>query len=76
MAAWARLAPAPVMRMIVSASPVCPVTCWHAAAIPAMVRGTTRSSSSSGALHARRQSCASVTIMLGLTSPTAARTTS
>eukprot|EP00975_Prorocentrum_lima_P035727 7509984-Prorocentrum_lima.AAC.1 len=56
MVACERLAPAPVMRIIVSASSLCPATCWHAAVIPAMVRGTTRSSSSSGALHARRRS--------------------
>eukprot|EP00975_Prorocentrum_lima_P055008 11533611-Prorocentrum_lima.AAC.1 len=63
------------MRRIRSASLVCLATCWHAAAIPAMVRGT-RSSSSSGALHARRRSCTSVMTMLGLTSPTAAKTAS
>eukprot|EP00975_Prorocentrum_lima_P004025 876025-Prorocentrum_lima.AAC.1 len=47
--------------------------CWHAVETPAMVRGVTMSSSSSGALHARRRSCASEMMMLGLTSFAAAR---
>eukprot|EP00975_Prorocentrum_lima_P016379 3470787-Prorocentrum_lima.AAC.1 len=38
-----------------------------------MVRGVTRSSSSSGVLHTRRRSCASVMMMLGRTSSAMAR---
>eukprot|EP00975_Prorocentrum_lima_P014469 3070805-Prorocentrum_lima.AAC.1 len=76
MVACDRLAPAPVMRMIVSVSSLCSATWRHAAVIPAMVRGTTRRSSSSAELQARRRSCASVIMMLGRTSPSAARTTS